>query len=141
VDYEFQEFGDDVESEIQAIWDECEQELEQEQDRWWKEIEDLIEQETTEKHEWIAEMKAEYNQLIKSADTQEEKDRLSDERDKNIEMLKRDLDIKKMLKINELKAKHKSEEEIIKTWVRTDGMQKVKQNLSKRGSRAHTPGR
>lgn len=60
-------------------------------------------------------MKAEYNQLIKSADTQEEKDRLSDERDKNIEMLKRDLDIKKMLKINELKAKHKSEEEIIKT--------------------------
>ncbi len=56
-------------------------------------------------------------------------------------MLKRDLDIKKMLKINELKAKHKEEEDVIKKKVKTEGMVWVRQNLSKRNSWAHTPGR
>jgi len=42
--------------------------------------------------------------MIKSSSEEAEKERLSDERDTRIEMLKRDLDIKKMLKINELKS-------------------------------------
>ena len=56
-------------------------------------------------------------------------------------MLKRDLDIKKMLKINELKARHKEEEDVIKKKVKSEGMTRVRSNLSKRNSRAHTPGR
>ena len=55
-------------------------------------------------------------------------------------MLKRDLDIKKMLKINELKARHKEEEDVIKKKVKSEGMTRVRSNLSKRNSRAHTPG-
>ena len=46
-----------------------------------------------------------------------------------------------MLKINELKAKHKEEEDIIKKKVKSEGMSRVRSNLSKRNSRAHTPGR
>lgn len=49
--------------------------------------------------------------MIKEAETEEEKVWLSDERDIKIEMLKWDLDIKKMLKINELKSKHWEEED------------------------------
>lgn len=59
-------------------------------------------------------MKAEFNRLIKKASTPEDKEKLTDQRDAKIEMLKRDLDIKKLLKINELKAKHKDEEDVIK---------------------------
>jgi len=56
-------------------------------------------------------------------------------------MLKWDLDIKKMLKINELKARHKEEENQIKEKVKSEGMVRVRNNLSKWNSRAHTPGR
>lgn len=56
--------------------------------------------------------------MIKQAETDAEKSWLSDEWDTKIEMLKWDLDIKKMLKINELKAKHKEEEDLIKKKVK-----------------------
>jgi len=71
----------------------------------------LIEAESNEKFEWIAELKSEYSNMIKDAETEAEKAWLADERDIKIEMLKRDLDIKKMLKINELKSKHWEEED------------------------------
>ena len=41
-------------------------------------MEDLIEWETNEKHERLAEMKFEYNELIKNAPTSAEKEKLTD---------------------------------------------------------------
>jgi len=86
----------------------------------------LIEIETNEKHEWLAELKSEYSVMIKQASSDAEKDQLQDEWDTKLEMLKRDLDIKKMLKINELKAKHKEEEDVIKKKVKSEGMVRVR---------------
>lgn len=64
--------------------------------------------------------------MIKQASLDAEKDRLQDERDTKIEMLKRDLDIKKMLKINELKQRHREEEDEIKKRVKSEGMVRVR---------------
>lgn len=79
MDFDLAGFEDEVEQEIEDIWDECQQELEVEAEKRRKELEDLHETEAIEKHERLAEMKVEYNQQMRETETQEEKDRLEDE--------------------------------------------------------------
>ncbi len=82
-----------------------------EQEKRRKELEDLYEREANEKHERLAEMRAEYNILIKNSTTDAEKEALEEERESKIEVLKRDLEFKQKLKIQELKERHKEIEQ------------------------------
>lgn len=100
------DFEEEVENEIDAIWTEVETELEKEQEKRRQELEELYEKEANEKHERLAEMKAEYNILIRNATTDAEKDLLQEERDTKIGILKKDLEMKQQLKVKEMKDRH-----------------------------------
>ena len=64
VKYELEGFDEEVEDEIEKIWEDCQSELDVEADRRRKELESLYEKESNEKYESLAEMKSEYNAMI-----------------------------------------------------------------------------
>ena len=66
----------------------------------------MYEKEANEKHERLAEMKIEYNMQIKLATDEEEKERLQEERDRKLNILKQDLEFKKTIKVKEMKRRH-----------------------------------
>ena len=96
-------FDEEIEDEIEQIWQECQVELEKEADKRREVLENLYEAESNEKYERLAEMKAEYNIMIKNCDDEELKERMVTERNHKLEILKKDLDMKRSIKIRELK--------------------------------------
>ena len=77
--------------------------------------------------------------MIKKAPTSKEKDELENERDEKLEILRRDLEIKKAIKVEEMKRKHKEIEKVQKKKVREQSLTRIKTNLSKKSSAIHTP--
>ena len=63
-------------------------------------------------------MKAEYNAEIQRADSEEEKRALIHERDEKINILKEDLERKQQMKVQELKIRHKEQEQETRKKVR-----------------------
>ena len=96
-------FDEEIEDEIEQIWQECQVELEKEADKRREVLENLYEAESNEKYERLAEMKAEYNIMIKNCDDEELKERMVTERNHKLEILKKDLDMKRSIKNRELK--------------------------------------
>lgn len=75
-EYNLEGFDEEVEQEIEAIWNDCQSEIEDEAEKRRRELEDLYETEAHEKFERLAEMKTEYNMIIDRAENEGEKNAL-----------------------------------------------------------------
>ena len=138
-DYDNDDLFDEeaVEEEIEQILNKWDEEVEKilEEDR--QQIESLYENIANEKFEKLAEIKAEYKYLIKSAKSEDEEKELEKERDTQIAQTIKKFDEIKAEKVNELKVKHKENKDKIK--IKREGIKKVtnkvRRSVSRKASR------
>ena len=106
-----------------------------------KEIELLYEELANQKFEKIAEIKAEYKYRIKFVTDPEEVTKLEKERDDQIKEINTQFDEIKETKVNELKQKHKenNEKSKYKKEIIEIVTKKVKRSMSRKASRGRTP--